>query len=72
MQFHESSPSREEDPRLASILERYGDVLVLNHEGVPQPLSHATDACPPLVSVLLNIETPEQLEQTVNALRAPE
>lgn len=72
MPFAESSPSREEDPRLASILDQYGDVLVLDHEGAAQPLSQATDACPPLVGVLLKTETPEQLEEVVNSLRAPE
>ena len=64
--------SKEVDPRLASILEQYGDVLVLNHEGASQPLSQATDVCPPLVEVLIKTESPEQLEQVVNSLRAPE
>lgn len=66
-------PARsEQDPRLQSILEQYGNVLVLNHQNQPQPLSEAIDECPPFVNALLGAESPEQLQQVVNALRAPE
>lgn len=64
--------SREQDPRLQSILEQYGHVLLLNHEGRPQPFPQAVDECPPFAQALLSAESPEQLDQIVNALKAPE
>lgn len=67
----------EADPVLASVLEQYGDVLVMNHkEGGYLPLSQAVDPdstnyCPPFVHALLNA-TPEQLPQIIDAIKAPE
>jgi len=63
---------REQDPRLQSILEQYGDVMVLNHQNQPQPLAQAIDECPPFVNALLSAESAEQLRQIVDALKAPE
>jgi hypothetical protein len=68
----ESLPSSEQDPRLQPILEQYGEVPVLNHEGQPQPLAQAVDDCPPFVKALLGAESPEQLQQIIEALKAPE
>jgi len=66
-------PARsEQDPRLQPILEQYGDVVVLNHQNLPQRLSQAVDECPPFVNVLLSAESPEQLQQIVYALKASE
>ncbi len=68
----ESMPGKEHDPKLQPVLEQYGHVLVLNHENQPQPLRQAVDDCPPFVTALLNAENPEQLEQIIDALKAPE
>lgn len=68
----EAFAGKEQDPRMGQILEQYGAVLVVNHEGQSQPLSQAVDECPPFVTVLLSAETPEQLQQVVDSLRAPE
>lgn len=67
----EAVPGNEQDPRLAKILDQYGDVLVTGH-GQSQPLSKAVAECPPFVNALLSTENPEELEQIVQALRAPE
>jgi len=68
----ELSPRRDQDPRLQPILEQYGHVLVLDHEGKPQSFPQAVDECPPFVDALLKAETPEQLQQIIDALKAPE
>jgi len=68
----EVPPVNEQDPKLDQILEQYGDILVLNHENQPQPLSQAVDDCPPFAHALLSAESPEQLQQIVDALKAPE
>jgi hypothetical protein len=65
-------PSKEIDPLLQPILEQYGHVLVLNHQGFPQLLTQAVNECPPFKSALLKAESPEQLQQVVDALKAPE
>ena len=66
-------PARtEQDPRLQSILEQYGDVMVLNHQNQLQPLSQAVEECPPFVNALLGAESAEQVQQIVDALKAPE
>lgn len=70
-------PNEEQDLRLQSILEQYGEVLVLDHKDQPQLLAQAFDPaspnyCPPFVNALLRAESPEQLQQIVNALKAPE
>lgn len=62
----------EQDPRLQSILEEYGDVLVLNHQNQLQPLAQAVNECPPFENALLSAESPEQLQQIIGALKAPE
>lgn len=72
MSSPEFSVGNEQDPRLSHILEQYGDVLVLNHQNQPQPLSEAVEECPPLVSVLLNAETPEQLQGIIDSQKVPE
>ena len=65
-------PARgEQDTRLQTILEQYGDVMVLNHQNQPQSLAQAIDECPPFVNALLSAESPEQLQQIVDALKAP-
>jgi hypothetical protein len=68
----ESLPADELDPRLQPILEQYGNVPIFNHDGQPQLLAQAVNECPPFVNALLGAEGPEQLQQIVNALRAPE
>lgn len=72
MSSSESLPNREESLKLQQILEQYGDVPVINHEGHPQPLSQAVDECPPFVNLLLGTNTPEKLQQIVDTLKAPE
>jgi hypothetical protein len=72
MSSFESLPLGEQNPRLQSILEQYGNVPVLNHENQPQPLAQAVDDCPPFVNALLGAQSPEQLQQIVDALKAPE
>ena len=70
MGSHESITSIEQDPRLMEILELYGEVLVVNHEGLPQTLAAAVDECPPFANALLSAETPEQIQQIIDALKA--
>lgn len=69
-------PNEEQDPRLQLILEQYGDVLILDHKNQPTPLHQATNPsgpnyCPPFVNALLGAESFEQLQQIVDALKAP-
>ena len=60
------------DPRLGPILELYGHVLVINHQGQPQSLSQAVDECPPLANILMNAKTPELLQQIIDTQKASE
>jgi hypothetical protein len=72
MSPHEKPIANEKDPRLEAILEQYGEVLVLNHQNQPQPLAEAVVDCPPFEAALLSADSPEQLEQLIQALKVPE
>ena len=58
-----------ENPQLQEILSIFGDVLVVSHSGNPVPLSVAVEQCPPFIDALLRAESPEQLQQIVDALK---
>jgi len=68
----EFQDARHIDPKLSEILDLYGNVILINHQGEPQTLRQAVDECPPLADVLLNAESPEQLRQIIDSLKAPE
>lgn len=75
MTFPESLPPKqeitfEENP-LQGILEVHGGTLVLNHQGLPSPLRQAVIDCPPFEQALLAAASPEELQEIINALKAP-
>jgi hypothetical protein len=74
----ESLVSKEEDPKLQQILEKYGDVKIRNphfglpgHENDPETMlvSETPEKCPPFITALLRAENEEKRRQIINIYR---